>query len=397
MKLLFRECQPDDFDAVRDLLNVVFARAHMTAEGTASWVAEDFTAPVAIAEGEIAGAIPLKRRVYRVAPDAEVVAWVEHRVGVAEPLRGQGLGSGMQACAQEFLQGRGDVLLVYRGHERSDGYRFYDANGLHDVTYFRTVTLDPADAAPPSVRRLEAADFFERGAAWLEIFDDCYRDFGGFPSRGPGYLRHIIEQGIWTTAIRTTMACWVAEEGGRPQGYAIAGQREASWDDPAWDVMEIAARGGSPATLGALLDAVRGQGQPVRCRVSTAAPIAAVPAVRAALGPRERASMIMVHVLDIESTGRKVWRPVPELADVEVRAWTPRREGVVHRAPSPARTVTLELKEPMLSRLLMRRLDVAAAVREERITLDGARPGDAEAIAQALPPCPWVYHHIDYL
>ena len=397
MNVEFREYRPDDFDSVREMLNVVFARAHMTPEGTASWVAEDFTAPVALADGEVAGAIPLKRRVYRVAPDAEVVAWVEHRVGVAEPLRGRGLGSGMQTCAKEFLQGRGDVLLVYRGHERSDGYRFYDANGLHDVTYFRTVTLDPVAAAPPAVRQIDADAFLAQQDVWLETFEDCYAGFGGFPSRDRGYLRRIIGHGIWSTAIHSSMAYWVLEHEGQATGYLIAGLRDPSWNDPAWDVMEIAARGRSPDALGALLDAVRSQGQPVRCRVSTASPLATLADIRSALPPRERSSMIMAHVLGIESTGRKVWRDVPELRDVEVRAWTPLREGLVHRAPSPARTLTLELKEPMLSRLLMRRLDVAAAVAEERITLHGAQPGDADALAQALPPCPWVYHQIDYL
>jgi hypothetical protein len=140
-------------------------------------------------------------------------------------------------------------------------------------------------------------------------------------------------------------------------------------------------------------------GEPVLGRTTAADPCrAALRELGAPDSPRERAAMmIMVHVIDVESAGRKVWRDVPPLADVEVRVWTPLREGVIHACDCPQRTLTLELKEHMLSRLLMRRLDVASAVAEERITLCGAEPGDAEALADALRPCPWVYHQIDYL
>jgi hypothetical protein len=106
---------------------------------------------------------------------------------------------------------------------------------------------------------------------------------------------------------------------------------------------------------------------------------------------------IMVHVLDIEATGRKVWADVSQLRDVDVRIWTPQREGILHRGTGSTRAVTIELKEHMLSRLLMRRLDLAAAVAEERVTLHGDRRGDLQALAAALAPCPWVYHHLDYL
>ncbi len=394
----FREYRAEDADAVRDLLNIVFARAHMTPAGWAQWTASDWTAPVALVGGEAAGAIPLKRRAYRVAPDAEVVAWVEHRVGVADGLRGQGLGSRMQACAKELLRGRGDVLLVYRGHERSQGYRFYDRNGLHDVSYLRTVTLEPVAARAEGVRWLDVEAFLAREPAWHALFADCYARFGGFPARTPGRLRRILTEGIWSNAIRTRMACAVLEDGGEPVGYLVTGQRDESWDDPASDVMELAVRGGSAETATRLLDAARSRGRPLRCRVSTAAPIAeAVRRLGAELPPRERASMVMAHVLDVEATGAKVWRHVPELRGVEVRVWTPLREGILHRAHAPERTLTVELKEHMLSRLLLRRLDVALAVAEERITLCGARPGDVDALARALPPCPWVYHHIDYL
>jgi len=390
----FREYQPQDADAVRDLLNVVFSRAYMSPEGWARWTASDFTTPVALADGTPVGAIPLYRRTYRVAPDAEVVAWVEHRVGVVEELRDQGFGSGMQSCAKEFLRGRGDILLVYRGAERSKGYRFYEKNGLHDVSYPFAVVLDPIEGATEGARWMSEEEFFAKDDLWCEIFTECYGRFGGYPSRRAGYLEEIIGTVMWQEAMRHEFSYCVAEEGGKPLGYLVLGRRQE-----VLQVMELAVRGGAVEPAKRLLTTARGRGAPVRCYASHGTlAAAALREMGAEFPPRERgAMMLMVHILDIESTGPKAWRDVPALRDVEVRVWTPEREGVIHRPEVPRRTLTLELKEHMLSRLLMRRLDVAVAVEEERITLRGDEPGDADALAKALAHCPWVYHPIDYL
>jgi predicted N-acetyltransferase YhbS len=391
----FREYRPEsDAEAVRVLLNAVFSTAQVSAQGWARWTARDFTAPVAIVDGEVVGAIPLFRRTYHVAPGAEAVAWVENRVGVAEGRRDEGIGSGMQSCAKEFLQGRGDLLMVYRGAERSKGYHFYEKNGLYDVAYAFAVTLEPTQDAAEGTRWVSAEEFLAGDATWQEIFTSCYGRFGGYPTRRPGYLADIIGTVTWQEAMRQEFSFCVAEEQGHPEGYLVLGRRQEKFQ-----VMELAVRGGSVEWVRRLLVAARSRGASVRCSASYGCIIpAALRRLGAALPPREQGAMMaMVHVLDIASTGQKVWRDVPALRDVEVRVWTPQREGVIHRAAAPRRTLTLELKEHELSRLLMRRLNAAVAVEEERITLCGEEPGDAEALAEALAPCPWAYHPIDYL
>jgi len=395
MDAQFREYRPtEDCDATRDLLNEVFSRARVSPEGWARWTAQDFTAPVALADGRVVGAIPMFRRTYTVAPGAEVVAWVENRVGVAEPLRARGLGSGMQACAKEFLRGRGDILLVYRGAERTKGYRFYEKNGLYDVSYPLAVTVDAADVPPERIRWLPADEFFAMAPAWQGVFAACYGHAGGYPSRRLGYLQEIIGTVTWQEAMRHEFSYCMAEDNGQPSGYLVLGQREERVQ-----VMELAVLGGSADCAARLISAARRRGAPVRCLASHASPMAgALRKLGAPFPPRENgAMMLMVHVLDVESTGRKVWRDVPALRDVEVRLWTPEREGVIHAPPSPKRTLTIELKEHLLSRLLMRRLDVASAVAAELITIHGGQPADTALLAEALAPCPWVYHPIDYL
>lgn len=393
MEPAFREYRADDAVAVCDVLNSVFTQSFISHEGWYRDTASDFTAPVAILDGKIVGAIPLRRRTYRVAPDAQVVAYVEHRVGVAEEVRATGIGSGMQACAKQFLQGRAEVLLVYRGAERSIGYKFYEKNGFHDVTCIRPYSVGPADGSADGVKWLGADEFFANEATWASIFDNCYAPFCGYHVRWPGFLRDMTDSVLWQESIRHEFAFAMLEDQGEPVGYMVVGKRK-----DAFQVMDIAVREGSVERLKRLLAATQAVSATVGCRATDCSPLAAAcRQLGAPCPPREGAMMIMAHILDIEATAAKVWHDVPALRDVEVRVWTPEREGVIHQANNPARTLTLELKEHMLSRLLLRRLDLAVAVAEDRITLRHAEAGDAQALAQALPPCPWVYHQIDYL
>jgi hypothetical protein len=82
---------------------------------------------------------------------------------------------------------------------------------------------------------------------------------------------------------------------------------------------------------------------------------------------------------------------------IEVTVWTPERQAVLNPSPAGKRRTRLEMKEPDLARLLLCRMDVLGAVREERVTVVGARPGDLEALAQAFPFSPWDYHALDYI
>lgn len=394
----FREYTAEDSEPVRVCLNAVFPSAVMSRAAWDAWTAANFSAPVALVDGDLSGAIPLKRRPYQVAPGACVEAWVEHRVGVAEPFRARGLGTGMQSCAKTFLQGRGDVLLVYRGSERSQGYRFYEKNGLLDVCYARALRLEPPSRpcalAPCQVRWLTVEETLERGSVWFDIFTECYRDAGGYPVRSESHLRDMMEDGIWRAAILHDFYYASVEQDGEAVGYLVLGKRGG-----ATYVMELAVREGKLDAARALVGSALDRGDPV---VASASPGSLVEQVFRSLGApvpsrAQSSTCIMVRVLDIESTGRKVWVDVPQLSGVQVRVWTPEREGVLHAPAAAARVLTLELKEHMLSRLLMRRLDVACAVREERMTVHGERPGDVQALAEALRPCPWVTQRFDYL
>ncbi|MBT3374902.1 MAG: GNAT family N-acetyltransferase [Lentisphaerae bacterium] len=398
-KTTFREYRPEtDSEQVRVLLNGVFTSAPFEVEDWNSWTATDFTAPVAEQNGTIIGAIPLKRRNYKVGQDGETVAWVEHRVGVSEASRAMGIGSAMQTCAKSFLEGRGDVLLVYRGGERSAGYHFYEKNGLYDTTYIRPIALASQEVAAPrselDIAWRSADDFLRQEERWYAIFADCFADRAGYAVRSPGYLNGLASTGLWRRAMRCDFSYAVATRSGRPVGYAVVGERAGSTF-----LMDLAAEGRQADVAVALVGAAMEGRERLTAYTQDGTLVAdAFTTLGAAPPSRGKGGCsIMVHILDPESTAGRVLHPVPALRGLELRYWTPERDGVLQSPQAPDRVITLELKEHMLSRLLMRRLDISAALAEERITLHGGCPEDTALLARAFAPAPWTTCRMDFL
>jgi hypothetical protein len=55
------------------------------------------------------------------------------------------------------------------------------------------------------------------------------------------------------------------------------------------------------------------------------------------------------------------------------------------------------MKEEALVRWVLGRLDFRARMREGTITATGANDRIVDALADAMPFTPWVYHHLDYI
>lgn len=111
--------------------------------------------------------------------------------------------------------------------------------------------------------------------------------------------------------------------------------------------------------------------------------------------------MILARPIRPERIFAKIWDtcgdgPLPE--DLEVRAWTPGREFVLKEARERKRTVTLEMKDDILARFLMCRLDVEAAVKQELITVYGDVDKEVlSRICSGVPFVRWVHHPTDYI
>ncbi|HEX5499227.1 MAG TPA: hypothetical protein VFX03_08375, partial [Thermomicrobiales bacterium] len=74
--------------------------------------------------------------------------------------------------------------------------------------------------------------------------------------------------------------------------------------------------------------------------------------------------------------------------------WTPAGE---HRFGAGELSLSLEMKEDAFHRLLLRRLDLQAAIGEQRVTLRAGDRNRVRRVAEILSPTPWVYQHLDYI
>ncbi len=398
MTLTYREYRPEELETVSALLDAVFPGGHV---GPAEFallreVNDDFTVAVAEDGGRLVGAIPMVRRPVQVAPGVALDAWVQFRVGVSEACRGQGVGQGMQQAIAQFLAGRGDLLMIISTSEAARPYRFYRANGFHDVSYPRRYLLPPAAGEPQAVSgvvALSASEFYAAAARWRQIFDACYAGYGGFVRRTERTLSPA--RGALAEALGQRLAYWVALEQGRAVGYAIVQQNRRG------DALEeLAVSDGRVDLAARLIAAARSACGSLA--VSTTGDALLARACQGfnlpTPGRWKNANAVVVKPLDVPANYGKIDTPPPALAAAALRVWTPEREAVLYAPPGgAARDLTLELKEDMLARLLVRRMDLECALREERATLKGALPGDAAALAGALRPAPWVFQPIDGL
>ena len=394
-EIICREYRPEDAAGYLRVHGEAFPP--IPASYWARWTQGPTTASVATLDGEVVGAVPFVFRDLIVRPGVAVrVAW-EYSVCVAARMRDSGIGSRLMSEAKKFLPGRCVAMMVYRNTERSAGYRYYARNGHHDLLYARAWTR-PSGAAvwPDGLQRVGWESYLGDEARYRSLFTDAYAVYSGHPRRTPGFYGPAVDTPQYNEVPITLTVLEAGES-----GYLIAGRER---DNPVLHLMEIAVRDNDVRVAARLLAGfcalANETGAEPTVMTNDAAPI--IPALQATgFRPQGRSAdpmMIMAHVLEPEALAAAVWRTDAATADLEVIAWTPEREVVLHRAALPqTRRVRLEMKEDALTRLLFCRLDLRAAVAQEIVTAPGATDAEIQAIAGALPFAPWVYHYLDQI
>ena len=405
----YREYRHEDAESFLRLHDTAFPK--MSAEFWDRFSHGPVTASVALMDGEVVGTVPFHLRDFRIRPGVVVPVACEFSVCVREDLRGTGIGSGLMAKAKEFLRERCLAMMVYRGDERSPAYHYYARNGHHDMIYLRPwVRRGSTGVDAGEVERRGWEEFLAEEAEHLAVFRNAYAAHGGFPERGSGYYAPAAHTPEYNEVpVELTVLSRrgvVGAHSSTPavtslRGYAIVGEERYV---PALHLMEIAVMDNDLAEalplLATFAEMAVERGVPAVASMPDSSPY--VPALRA-LGfepqPRsQRSMMIMVHALDPEGLASAVWRESEATAGLEVHAWTPERQVVLHRpCQGRAREVLLEMKEAELTRLLFGRLDLRAAVAQGTVTAVGADAADIDAIAGALPFTEWAYHYLDFV
>ena len=207
-----------------------------------------------------------------------------------------------------------------------------------------------------------------------------------------GYWRRALASQIFVEIPYEAFDLILAQDAGRLSAYAIVGTREKETV-----VLEAAARDAAAAAplwqAVAALAASRNSRQ-----ISISGPDFGTPLhdslLRAGFTAQPRDDVLAGQVVAPESVYAASSRAAGGGDQPTFEVWTPER---TLRLGSDEPSLRLEMKEGDLHRLLLRRLDLDSAIRQQRVTV---RTGDWDSIrrvASVLAPAPWVYHHLDYI
>ncbi len=396
-----REYQPQDGPGYVEVHNSVWSGdLAIDIEIWERWCRQPTTAAIALEDGKVVGAVPFHLRDFVVRPGLVIRAAFEYSVCVYERLRSQGVGSKMMAAARQFLPAQADVMMVYRGGERSPGYRFYARTAHYDTVFYRNLVWQaPNGRVADGVRFCDAEEFLNREGEVLDVFVSAYGCFGGYPQRVPGYHARAFNS-IQYAELKSDFYFALAEDDDGLAGYALL----ARWvKGENLQIAEMATRGGDQAIAHGLLMAAATQAAELGTSLTISGPddgLYCGLARSLSFSGRTRAEgsmFIMAHLLDAPDLAQKTLRQMPELAGMRIEAFTPEADYLLQDPPASAKTITLEMKEDHLTRLLLCQLDLQSAIREHRVTAYGAGDGDIAALARAFPYCHWEYHPLDYI
>ncbi len=392
-KLICREMVwPDEIDDMLSVRNAIFPP--VSREVWLNYPSN--TASMAYLEGVPIGAIPLDQRQFLVAPDTPISTAFEHAVGTREDFRSRGVGGAMIDAAREFLAERCECLMVYRGAERSPGYKFYVKSGHRDLIYMRSLTWDPGDVQAGDVHVGDGEEAIASSGELLTVFQEAFAEYGGFPPRDEGYWQRALSDMIFAVIPQTVLFVRYPAEG-ELQAYCIGTMREAVRPDQVVTIMELAGTSDEAAR-----EVLRGVGAEASKRGRGVTTIASVDSpwrmVMREMGftEGERHTMIMGQAIAHERLFAKVCADPDAVDRLKINVWAPGFDATVWEGPNAEREITLEGKDIVITRLLNRRLDVRSAVAMDLLTIQGEASDDRDRIAAALPYCKWEYHKIDW-
>lgn len=358
--------------------------------------------------GRIVGFIPLQFRNQVIRPGLSIPVVYENAVGVDERLRSRGIGGRMIETAASFIANRVDALFVIRGGEGSTGYRFYRKTGHSDLCYHSSFVhsepsrlragIGAAGKGFASVSVLQETAWMARERELLRLYHREYGAFGGDRRRDVGFWREIVDGHVFGG--RPWRFLLAEDRRGRTMGYAVVVY--GTWkdmDDPC--VYELVACD-EPTRLALLAESAagRGDGQTLRFpAVSLDNPIRTL-LRRAGFTDGRSEPQIMARIVAPErlfgrlvdhTEGLPVWWHA-----VRVTCSTPERTFQLQDRSDPDEILELEMKEHTLASMLCCRIDVPAAVAEQRIRVRAPADHLVDVLGEVCRPAPWVQWYTDY-
>ena len=349
---------------------------------------------VVVRKGEkLCGAIPLQFREHMINGRVSVPVVFENAVQVDKKMRSKGIGGAMLDEAERVLRNRIDAFCVYRGGERSDGYRFYRKAQHGDLYYVCWLRLERPKGENNGVEMLQAQEAVALERGLLAEFKRCYGGFGGYWRREKGYFEKILASHVYRSE---DWRLFVQRRLKQVLGYAMVhGQDPMS---EGFGIYDFAAStgAGQRALLGKIEWAARREKKRVAMLANREHPVFA-PLLGRGYEATEYTPFTMGRIVRADRIFARLAGRSRLREELYLGAATPHRDVVLNRPARPKYWATLHLKESMLTRLLFCRLDMGNALRTNLIRLSPVPRGVETALGKVFEFCPWVYFGMDYV
>ena len=387
-----REFEQSETEALLRLRNLIFgdiSRDHWNAMGCTAVVAEH--------SGRFYGAIPLQFREFRITPRVSIPVVFENAVGVREKFRGQGIGSAMLECAAGFIRDRADALCVYRGGERSKGYRFYRKTHHGDLFYtcnlgLKTDRLPQAfSKAARSVEVYPWSRAAEFAGKLLRLFRTAYGSHGGYWKREKSYYGRVLQSHVHGN---DSCRLLLVKKQDQIAGYAIVNPQ----DGHGYFIYDIAAQNLEIfrkliAKIAILASEIKRDVAVISNREH--------PYCGYFLGCGFEAPgsepYIMARVLRPDRIFGRLAKGSSLLGELALKAATPHRDLVLNDPAGARHSACLYLKESLLSRLLFCQLDLRSALDMNLVRMDAVTPGIERKLCRIFRCAPWASFRMDYV
>jgi GNAT superfamily N-acetyltransferase len=388
-KFTFREMNPSETEAVLRMRNETFTP--LTRE---KFDAMGCTSAIAKKGKDLWGAIPLQFREFTLRPGVSIPVIFENAVGVTEKARGMGLGTNMIEAAAEFLQDRVDAMFVYRGGERSAGYRFYRKTHHGDLYYVFTLMKHKPTGEDNNVEVLPWDEIPGYAGKLLPLYRQTQRGFGGHWVRDKGYYEKIVASHVHECGGGRLL---LDRKGDKIAGYAVINTRMPNGDKTCC-IYDLAAS--ASASSRRLLSKIEYLAHKDKTGVHLLAnhehPLYA-PLLKNGYVAQNETPYIMARIIRPDRIFQKLAKGSALLDELELLAVTPHRDIVINRPKKPQAKATLYLKESQFSRLMTCRLDFTAALKTNQIRLDPLDKKYENGLAKAFEFAPWAYWAMDYI
>ena len=382
---------------------LTFRNSMFTSVSLDHWRDMNCTAVVAWEDGEMIGCIPLQFRRQKIMHNVSIPVVYENAVGVAADRRSRGIGTKMIDEAADFIRNRADALMVVRGGEQSDGYRFYRKSGHSDLMYVSSFTKEPESPLPApgscAIEKIEVEKWIEREPQLLGFYESMFGRYGGGRARGRGYWNTIFTSHVFR---KQGWELYIALVGMEVAGYLVGAY--GTWtnlDD--LHIYEVMGR--DKHTIGELLAVARentGKSKLIVPSVALANPIRDTLA-ELGFDESETTPHIMARIVRPDRIfqnliGAAYGNDVPPaIESASIVVTTPHRTVALNQPRSPTTRIHLQMKESSLCRLLFRRLDLRTALEMEMVRWSKQNPELEDALCTAFTFREWIQWFSDYV